>query len=225
MKARAHALDLPTSGIDDEPLTPTAVSRERGTQNTGKKTPREPGHTGQADAQETLPVKRHRYRYRYCTGKKTPGEPGHRKKTTLHQYRVPYVPVPFYRSTFARAFMRVDTTSSLLVLLLGALSLLELWSSILSKNARALDVWLLYTFETCWPKAPLGGPPTRYRASTPRRRLPVHRASCRDRCSAHVFGIDRRPSRGDRKMCNEESGSVQTWRGGYPGIQGMSCTV
>jgi hypothetical protein len=28
-----HALDLPTSGIDDEPLTPTAVSRERGAQN------------------------------------------------------------------------------------------------------------------------------------------------------------------------------------------------
>jgi hypothetical protein len=110
------------------------------------------------------------YRYRYCTGNKTPGEPGHRKKTTLHQYLVPYVPVPFYRSTFARAFMRVDTTSSLLVLLLGALSLLELWSSILSKNARALDVWLLYTFETCWPKAPLGGPPTRYRASMPKRR-------------------------------------------------------
>ena len=29
-----HALDLPTSGIDDEPLTPAAVlSRERGAQN------------------------------------------------------------------------------------------------------------------------------------------------------------------------------------------------
>ena len=32
-----HTLDLPTSGIDDEPLAPTAVSRERSAQ--GPKTP------------------------------------------------------------------------------------------------------------------------------------------------------------------------------------------
>ena len=28
-----HTLDLPTSGIDDEPLAPTAVCRERSAQN------------------------------------------------------------------------------------------------------------------------------------------------------------------------------------------------
>ncbi len=44
--------------------------------------------------------------------------------------------------------MRVDTTSSLLVLLLGALSLLELWSSLLSKNARAC-IFITYTYLRC----------------------------------------------------------------------------
>jgi hypothetical protein len=79
----------------------------------------------QGDFKETLPVQ-------YCTGKKTtlPGTGTYR-----------------YRSTFALAFMRVDTTSSLLVLLLGALSLLELWSVPSFEERPCARRVTLYLFE------------------------------------------------------------------------------